>query len=175
MDCVKVLHDSGHKWFNQFSNVFDYGIHMSDGKYLFVEGNNEYVAVELDNEEMLVEEFSSRFEALLWLLNFDMWRSIYRDGDISENEVKIINDNDYEHHSGLIQAFSDGVSMADGKYIYVEEILNTEEKLFVPVSFCDGKMSSIELKSKEEAMLWLLDLELWEGIYGEPEEVNNEE
>lgn len=86
MDFVKVIHDADNIKFKQFSNVFDYGIHMSDGKYMFVENDDKYVAVELNDGEMSVDEFSSMVEAMLWLLKYDLWERIYDEFKEADDE-----------------------------------------------------------------------------------------
>ena len=68
MDSVKILEDTGHIKFKDVSDVYEYGIEISDGRYIFNEGDGLYVAVIFEKGTMAAEEFHTKEEAMLWLL-----------------------------------------------------------------------------------------------------------
>lgn len=78
MDSVKILEDTGHIKFRDVSDVYEYGIEISDGRYIFNEGDGIYVAVIFEKGTMSAEEFHTKEEAMLWLLDFNLWRYIYK-------------------------------------------------------------------------------------------------
>ena len=84
MDCVKIIKDSERIRLMFLYVILDSGVSMSDGKYLFVE-DNEYVSVTLENGDIFAETFSSREEAMLWLLDYEMWKYIYETEEYNEN------------------------------------------------------------------------------------------
>ena len=77
MDFVRFIEDENNIKFSDVSDVYDYGIEIADGKYVFVEGENQYVATIFEKKTMTAEEFDTREEAMLWLLDYDLWKYIY--------------------------------------------------------------------------------------------------
>ena len=84
MDSVKIIRDSERIKLMFLYDILDSGVSMSDGKYLFIE-DNEYVAVTLENGDIFAETLSSRKEAMLWLLDYEMWKYIYETEEYNEN------------------------------------------------------------------------------------------
>ena len=76
MNKVTVIKDKGFNTFSELTDIFNVGISLNDGLYLFDEDNERYAAVSIDKGTMMVEEFSSRLEALLWLLDHKLWKTI---------------------------------------------------------------------------------------------------
>lgn len=76
MNKVTVIKDKGFNTFSELTDIFNVGISLNDGLYLFDEDNEGYAAVSIDKGTMMVEEFSSRLEALLWLLDYKLWKTI---------------------------------------------------------------------------------------------------
>ena len=78
MDSVKILEDTGRIKFRDVSDVYGYGIEISDGRYIFNEEDGIYVAVIFEKGTMSADEFHTKEEAMLWLLDFNLWRYIYK-------------------------------------------------------------------------------------------------
>ena len=76
MNKVTVIKDKGFNTFSELTDIFNVGISLNDGLYLFDEGNEGYAAVSIDKGTIMVEEFSLRLEALLWLLDYKLWKTI---------------------------------------------------------------------------------------------------
>ena len=78
MDSVKFIEDKNYTKFKAVNDVYEYGVEIADGKYIFVEGEDRYLSTIFEKKTMTSEEFCTKEEAMLWLLDFDLWKYIYR-------------------------------------------------------------------------------------------------